>query len=227
MNTYLFIWKIKRSDIWRALGHMALDRRVLQSSKDISFFKLLGTGTGERFTPRDADSKTWALLVNSDLTLEELNLTKPLRSWRRFALHQESYTLTPIASHGAWGGIEPFTSHQMQGWDGEIAAITRAKIKWHRNLRFWRAVPAVTQTLHDSPGLIRAFGIGEAPIGLQGTFSHWRSGKDLRDFAYKSDSHQRAISLTAELAWYSEELFARFAIIGHQSATLSHGTETH
>ena len=221
MNTYIFIWKIERRNIWRALAHMALDRRTLRNSRDISFYKLLGTGSGERFTPRDADSRTWALLVNSPLDLDQLKLMAPISSWRKFATHQESYTLAPIASHGLWGGKEPFLPQEMSGWNGEIAAITRAKIKWHRNLRFWRAVPAVTLALHDSPGLIRAIGIGEAPIGLQGTFSHWRSGGELRDFAYRSQAHQRAITLTSELQWYSEELFARFAIKDHQSSKLS------
>lgn len=221
MKTYIFIWKIKRRDIWRALLHMGLDRRNLRQNSAISFFKLLGTGSGERFTPRDADSQTWAVLVTSNASIDELHAMKPFTSWRKFARSEESYTLTPISSHGAWGGIEPFHNDQPQSWKGEIAAITRAKIKWHLNLRFWRATPTVTEALHNSPGLIRAIGIGEAPIGLQGTFSHWRSSEDLRAFAYRGEAHQRAIALTSELNWYSEELFARFAVIDYQSSTLN------
>ncbi len=221
MKTYIFIWKIKRSDIWRALLHMGVDRRTLRKNNAISFFKLLGTGSGERFTPRDADSQTWAILVTSAESTDSLMTMKPFAAWQKFALAQESYTLAPISSHGAWGGIEPFQSEQPNNWKGEIAAITRAKIKWHLNLQFWRATPTVTAALHSSPGLIRAIGIGEAPIGLQGTFSHWRSSEDLRAFAYKGEAHQRAIELTSELNWYSEELFARFAVIEHQSSTLN------
>ncbi len=221
MNTYLFIWKIRPSDIWRAILHMGLDRRTLRRSEAIKFFKLLGTGSGERFTPRDADSQTWAILVTSNQTADSLIAMKPFISWQKFALAEESYTLAPISSHGAWGGIEPFQIEPLTEWKGEIAAITRARIKWRLNLKFWRATPTVTQALHSSPGLIRAIGIGEAPIGLQGTFSHWRSSEDLRAFAYKGEAHQRAIALTSELNWYSEELFARFAVLDYRTSAFN------
>ena len=60
---------------------------------------------------------------------------------------------------------------------------------------------------------IVAIGIGEAPIGLQGTFSLWESAAALRDFAYKGAAHQKAIALTESVGWYSEELFARFEVL--------------
>ncbi|NCU78506.1 MAG: spheroidene monooxygenase, partial [Actinobacteria bacterium] len=53
----------------------------------------------------------------------------------------------------------------------------------------------------------------EAPIGLQGTFSIWDSGSALRQFAYKGAAHTDAIKATSLNNWYSEELFARFAVI--------------
>jgi hypothetical protein len=81
------------------------------------------------------------------------------------------------------------------------------------NRKFWRAVPPVNESLKKAPGLIAAIGIGEAPIGLQGTFSIWESGASLRDFAYKSRAHQEAIEATERIGWYSEEMFSRFAVI--------------
>ena len=101
----------------------------------------------------------------------------------------------------------------MKSWDGPVAAITRARIKWHDNVKFWRAVPPVNESLHSSPGLIKAIGIGEAPIGLQGTFSLWESASAIRDFAYRTPAHQRAIEATRQIRWYSEEMFARFAVL--------------
>jgi hypothetical protein len=83
-------------------------------------------------------------------------------------------------------------------------------------LQFWRAVPPVTESLHSSPGLLNAIGIGEAPIGLQGTFSIWENAATLREFAYKGDAHVKAIAATQTNKWYSEELFARFAVIQEQ-----------
>jgi hypothetical protein len=74
--------------------------------------------------------------------------------------------------------------------------------------------------LHNSPGLIAAIGIGEAPIGLQGTFSIWQDSASLRNFAYKGEAHSRAITATAENKWYSEELFARFALLAESGELL-------
>jgi hypothetical protein len=99
-----------------------------------------------------------------------------------------------------------------KNWNGPIAAITRARIKWRKNLIFWRSVPPVTKSLHSSEGLIAAIGIGEAPIGLQGTFSLWESAAAVRNFAYRGEAHKAAIEATHREDWYAEEMFARFAV---------------
>jgi hypothetical protein len=173
---------------------------------------MLGTGKGETFTPRDADTNRWgALIVIDGADLEMLDNSRLINRWRANSISEVRYLLDPISSHGLWAKVNPFAYTTSQT-DGEVIAITRARIKWFQNFRFWRAVPPVTQSLHSSPGLINTIGIGEAPIGLQGTFSHWRTGADLRNFAYKGAAHQDAIAATERHQWYAEELFARFAV---------------
>ncbi len=220
MNTYLFLWKINGRDIPRAILHMAIDRLTLRKTAGVTFYKSLGIGAGVTFTPSDADIRSWALLITFDRDAIDLEKLPVIISWRKFAREEEFYQLSTITSHGKWAKREPFISEVAKDWAGEVATITRARIRWHQNLRFWRSVPPVTTSLHGSAGLIRAIGIGEAPIGLQGTFSHWRSQEDLRIFAYKGAAHQRAIELTSEHNWYSEELFARFAIMGYRKNDL-------
>jgi hypothetical protein len=61
-------------------------------------------------------------------------------------------------------------------------------------------------------GLELTIGIGEAPIGLQGTFSLWRSAAALNEFAYRRPAHTDVIQRTDRERWYAEELFARFAV---------------
>ena len=46
-----------------ALWRMARDRVGLRSTPGLRFAKLLGTGSGESFTPRDADPHHWAALT--------------------------------------------------------------------------------------------------------------------------------------------------------------------
>jgi hypothetical protein len=78
---------------------------------------------------------------------------------------------------------------------------------------FWRAVPPVSADLHESPGLRLALGIGEAPLGLQGTFSVWDSAAALNSFAYDRAPHAAVVTRTAQEGWYAEELFARLALL--------------
>ena len=210
--TVIYFWKIKSSNIGFALFRMALDRGSLRRIRGVHFAKMLGTGKGESFTPRDADANQWgALIVIDSENLQALDDSKLIKRWRAHSLSEVRYLLDPISSHGLWAKTNPFAYSSVQA-DGEIVAITRARIKWFQNFRFWRAVPPVTESLHSSAGLIATIGIGEAPIGLQGTFSHWKTGADLRNFAYKGAAHQSAIAATERNQWYAEELFSRFAV---------------
>ena len=210
--TVIYFWKIKQSKVGFALLRMALDRGGLRRTRGVNFAKMLGAGKGETFTPRDADITRWgALAVIEETQLDSLDQSKLITRWRQNSLEEVRYVVDPISSHGLWAKKNPFDYTKAAG-TGEVVAITRARIKWSQNIRFWKAVPPVTSSLHSSPGLITTIGIGEAPIGLQGTFSHWRSGADLRNFAYKGAAHQEAIAATERHAWYAEELFARFSV---------------
>jgi hypothetical protein len=74
-------------------------------------------------------------------------------------------------------------------------------------------VPPVAAAVQEAPGLRWSLGIGEAPVGLQGTFSMWDSMAALTAFAYRGAAHGRVIAQTAQRHWYAEELFARFAVL--------------
>ena len=205
-----YFWRIKPSAIPFALLAMAVDRFTLSRSKNVGFYKSLGTGKGETFTPADANSLRWGLIAQVH-DLEAFDQSLVVKRWRTRSVEEFRAILEPISSHGKWAGKEPFVA-SATNWDGPVVAITRARIKWHKNFRFWRSVPPVTMSLKSAPGLVAAIGIGEAPIGLQGTFSLWESSAAIREFAYKGAAHQKAIADTATYNWYSEELFARFAV---------------
>lgn len=216
MITVVYLWRIPRNRVSNAIEHMALDRFALRKNSTILFYKLIGTGTGETFTPRDADPTLWGLIVTIDEeALSSFDESQIVKAWRKIAILEARYTAQAISAHGHWSRVEPFLvdSELAKSWDGKVLAITRARIKWRKNLRFWRAVPPVITSLQDSPGVESAIGIGEAPIGLQGTMSIWSSSSAIRDFAYKGAAHSAAIRETHSHQWYSEELFARFALL--------------
>jgi hypothetical protein len=196
-----------------AIVFMAINKIQLKRLSGISFIKMLGTGKGESFTPKDADPTRWGILVTiSENQISNLDKFFVIRSWQKICKKEYRVILKPISSHGFWSRKQPFSVEKFD-WSAKIAAVTRARIVWRKNLIFWRAVPPVTESLHQSPGLLNAIGIGEAPIGLQGTFSVWKDAASLRDFAYKGKAHSEAIKATSAQQWYSEELFARFAVI--------------
>jgi hypothetical protein len=175
----------------------------------------LGAGKGETFTPRDADPRRWGLLiVINPEDLARFESSRIVARWRKKAESEFAAELTPISVHGQWSRQTPFShlAFAAKDWNGPVAAITRARIKWRKNLIFWRSVPPVTQSLHSSEGLAAAIGIGEAPIGLQGTLSIWNSAEAVRNFAYRGEAHKAAIAATHRENWYAEEMFARFAI---------------
>jgi hypothetical protein len=58
-----------------------------------------------------------------------------------------------------------------------------------------------------------AVGVGEAPVGLQGTFSIWESAQALVEFAHRRSAHSQVVRRTALEGWYAEELFARFEVV--------------
>ena len=224
MITVIYLWRIRTKSFPRAIWHMASDRASLKRNPAISFFKLIGTGTGQTFTPRDADSTLWGLI----LTVHKSELIKfdegdLVKAWRRFALAESRYLATPISVHGSWSKAQPFEvdSELAKSWEGKVLAITRARIRWRKNLRFWRAVPPVIESLRGCAGVESAIGIGEAPIGLQGTLSVWSNSAAVREFAYKGAAHSEAIRQTQSQQWYSEELFARFALREVRGSTTS------
>ena len=213
MITTVYFWRTKAIFIPLAILFMASNKIQLKRLSGVTFIKLLGTGKGESFTPKDADPFRWGMLLTiNENQIDALDKSFVVKSWRKICTSEYRVILKPISSHGLWSGKQPFSLDKFE-WNGKIAAVTRARIVWRKNLMFWRAVPPVTESLRQSPGLLKAIGIGEAPIGLQGTFSVWKDAASLRDFAYKGRAHSEAIQATSANRWYSEELFARFAVI--------------
>ncbi|SDT63877.1 monooxygenase [Actinoplanes derwentensis] len=207
----LHVWRVPRRAVGSALLRMAFARRHL---KAVRFGKFLGTGTGTTFGPGDTDVTRWAAVTVSD---------GPIRFpvWEAIAESQVRVDLEPLVSRGAWSGRNPFEPDEVpdetpgakkRKTDGMVLALTRARLRPSRALRFWRAVPDVARELSRAPGLLAGFGVGEAPIGWQGTVSVWRSTTDLTTFAYRQPRHRTAIARTPTDNWYAEELFARFAV---------------
>ena len=212
----LHLWSVPSAAVPPALLRMGLDRRPLQRTSGLRFWKLLGTGDGRTFTLRDANLHRWGLLAvwdDDDALAEFEHRSATAAAWRRLADERWCAELRPVRSHGSWAGRQPFGAGPGRHEGGPVAAITRARLRPRQALAFWRAVPPVAAAANAHPGLLFGVGIGEAPLGLQATFSVWRSERDLVDYAWRSQAHRHAIDETARRRWYAEELFARFSVL--------------
>ncbi|MCW2498816.1 MAG: hypothetical protein JWN87_492 [Frankiales bacterium] len=203
----LHVWRVPTGKLPAALARMALDRGRARRTPGVRFAKMLGTGRGFGLT--DADPTRWA-----KLTVWSVPGPDPVATaWGRLAEETLRVDLRPLASTGRWSRREPFGRPRTSRYDGPVAALTRARLSPRRAVTFWRAVPPVQAALQGAAGLRASLAVGEAPVGLQGTFSLWESPAALQGFAY-GGAHAEVIARTAQVGWYAEELFARFAVLG-------------
>lgn len=220
MQVWLDVFGVRGIHRARAFAFMATHRRAIRRIPMVRFAKLMGTGSGETFTMRDADPEHWAILtvIPDDRARQRVTDSRPFQQWRGACYESAHIQMLPIASHGSWSGMRPFDTDEPAATPVKpqphqpVASITRARLKPRMLTRFWRAVPPVVADLTDDPAVVFTLGIGEAPVGLQGTFSIWKSGRQMSEFAYRRPAHRQAIEQTRELDWYTEELFARLAV---------------
>lgn len=215
MIARLDVWGIHGRTIPMAFLRMATQRRAIRRIPGVLFAKLMGTGSGATFTMRDSDLTHWAILTvwSDESGAEGFDDHPRARAWQDVSTEHARVTMRPLVSRGSWSGLEPFAVPDTKAGPGPIAAITRARIKPHLWWRFWSSVPPVALDLRSDPGVLFTLGIGEAPVGLQGTFSIWRDAAALSEFAYQRPAHAEVVARTHELQWYAEEMFTRFQVM--------------
>jgi spheroidene monooxygenase len=186
------------------------------------FWKLLGSGTGEGFTPKP----NWGVYAILCVWQEPTSVEKTLKESRVFKKYHEmaaesvTIHLEPCATRGEWSGKTPFTAKNNRD-TGPVAVLTRATLRWSAMLRFWQQSPAISTTIGLNKDVLFKIGLGEVPLRQQLTFSIWPDLKQMSEFAHQSDPHRSAIQKVRQGDWFKEELYARFnitAIDGHWSA---------
>jgi hypothetical protein len=208
----MHVWRVTPQRVPAALAAAALDPRRVRALAKARFAKLLGASTG--FGIRGADLTRWVLLVSwtSADAARAFADSAVVRRWQARSRESWSAELLPLASRGRWSRRSPFERTAAE-WNGPVAALTHARLAPQHAVTFWRSVPPIAADLQQRHGLRTAFGIGEIPLGVQGTFSLWRDAAALEEFAYQGAPHREAIRQTALRRWYREELFARFGVL--------------
>ncbi len=203
--------------LW-AFAQMGLARRAMARVPGIGFWKLMGSGTGEGFTPLP-NTAVYAILATwPDLAHARAGLTAPVFA-RYHARAAEVLTLflRPASARGAWAGRAPFAASGLVP-AGPVAALTRATLRRGALLRFWARVPDISRDIGADPSVAFKIGVGELPWFQQVTFSVWPDAASMARFARNGTHHARAIAAVRAGDWFREELYARFAIIAREGS---------
>ncbi|MEM1346729.1 MAG: spheroidene monooxygenase [Pseudomonadota bacterium] len=204
-----------RTKHW-ALWQMPLAMPPLSRLPGIGFYKTLGSGVGESFRPWPnfgvyAVLATWPSLEQARAQVAEADV---YCRYRERAVEDFTVYLAAVSVRGAWAGCAPFEAQDSLDLTPPIAVLTRASIRPHKVLAFWRGAPDIdTQTARE-PALLFKRGLGELPWVRQVTFSIWRDLESMKTFAYRHPFHRKAAQRARQGGWFSEELFARFRVLG-------------
>lgn len=209
----LDVWRLRPGDAVRAMLASATWSRRSDRGR-VAFTRLLGSGD-TRFTPRGADLTRWVAVTvwQSPLDAAGAGLDP---AWGRRAVGHWRALLSPLTARGAWGGRAPFATPgraTAASWSGEVVSLTRARLRVSKAWRFHRAVPTVAHRLAEVDGLQAAMGVGEAPVGFQGTLSLWRDPAAVSAYTWRQREHRDVLDRTPTERWYAEDLFARFAVV--------------
>ena len=196
---------------WHALGRMGRPPLVHRDIPGLSFWKPLGSGSGNGFSIWP-DFSTFGLLTvfNSEVEAQDFIDSDIMKSYTETCFKHSHVLMHTVKAHGQWSKQEPFKSGVSFDKSKPLAVITRATIKPKLAFKFWRHVPSVSKSMDGHAGLIYSKGIGEWPLLMQATFSLWKTGDAMMAYAYHNKKHADMVKKTRELGWYSEELFSRF-----------------
>lgn len=182
----------------------------------------MGTGRNGTFDIMP-DFCQWAVMTNipdaaisvaGDIDNRKIYGTFIAGWWRFWECEVLTIVLNPVEGHGTWDGKAVFgTLNQSRIKHQPIAVLTRATIRLSRLKHFWQHIAPVAAKMVQAEGFIFSVGIGEIPWVKQATFSIWQNKEAMQEFAYRLKEHKAVIQKTRTEAWYSEDMFVRFAIV--------------
>ena len=185
----------------------------LQQVEGLGFYRLMGTGAGLGFSLKPDWGvyillQVWKSKSHFNNYYESSELVK---EFKKRTSEMMTVFMRPLKAHGYWGGENPFQiSSDVDQDNPYISVVTRASIKPSKMWHFWRYVPTSQKPVRKLDGLLFTKGMGEFPLKEMATFSVWENKEALNGYAYRSKEHMKAIRMTKELNWYSEEMFSRF-----------------
>ncbi len=211
------------SRAWRAplaLARLGTDRLRLRGTPGLRFARLLGTGRGATAVRRRPGPQRAVRRLGRRRRARRVRGRLVRASGRRGCGRSggEVYSvrLGLLSGHGRWGGRDVLADLRRPRAARRRRPGRRPHPR-HRPPVALAPVPRVPAAGLRGAGRgrrsARGRGVGEAPVGLQATFSIWSDVAAVVAFA-RSPQHREVVRRTRDEDWYGEELFARFAPLG-------------
>ena len=161
---------------WYAFTRMGRSPILQNKINGLTFFKPLGTGSGNGFSIKpDFSIFGFVAVFKSEELAKEFLETNVVREYTKTTISYSHVLMHTVKSHGEWSKQSPFESSVEYDKSKPLAVITRATIKPKLAYQFWKNVPAVSKSMDKYDELIFSKGIGEFPLLMQATFSLWSS----------------------------------------------------
>jgi spheroidene monooxygenase len=187
--------------------------RPLRGIPGLVLAKALGSGHRGGFGLRPGLRRQGLFTIfDSERHADDFIAASPvMQAYRAHATELCMAKLRATASRGSWNGQGMAVTAAPVG-EGPVAALTRASIRPHKALAFWRNSPPAEAALERAHGCLLAMGLGEAPLLRQATFSVWDSQAAMDAYA-RSGAHLAAIRAAYAQDHFSESMFVRFALL--------------
>jgi len=205
--------RFERSRVPVLLATVPVERLRLRRLPGLAWGRHLGTSAGSHTL--GVDPARWAWICRWDDEGAAGRFHHDLAA-RLVPAEVATISLRTLRARGRWAGHEvpaPAPPAGDPGPDGPLVVLTRARVRPRSWRSFTGAIPPVDADLQGAAGRLRSIGVGEWPVLVQATLSVWEDAAAMSAFS-RTEAHRRAIRRTADERWYTEELFARFAIAG-------------
>lgn len=202
-------FKYKGTNIFWALKEMQLSKKPLAEVPGLSFFKIMGSGSGVGF--KKPDIKVYALVSVWKNPTYAKNFFRTSRIFKGLKDHsKEWWTLfmEPISSKGEWSKTNPFIPVKNYHDNGPVAVFTRASLTPKTLLNFCNSSTGLSELIKEQDGLIFSKSLGEYPVLQQATFSIWENKRAVQLFAYHMESHPELNKIKNDA-----DLFTEFRIM--------------
>jgi spheroidene monooxygenase len=221
----LLLVRVPRGAVPWLLGRLVRGPRALAAVPGLRLARVLGSGHNGGFGLRPGFDRggLFALFDDADAATAFTVGSPLVAAYRAHADEMLIATLRATSSRGSWGGVSMAVS--AAGETGmPLAVLTRASIRPHHALAFWRQAAPSQAALAAAPGCRLAVGLGEAPLLRQATFSLWDDAGAVEAYARRG-AHGQAAAAARRGDWFSESMFLRLRVesISGRWAGRTHG----